>query len=57
MRTMQGLTIEEENINTLLRDTWSEGEAAIFWTGYEDFLDRLSTVSDEERTIAMEVYS
>jgi hypothetical protein len=54
---MQGLTMEEANINTLLRDTWSEGEAAIFWTGYEDFLDRLSTVSDDERTIAMDVYS
>jgi len=49
--------IEEANINTILRDPWSEPEGVEFWTGYEEFLDRISTVSDDERTIAMEFYA
>ena len=49
--------IEEANINTLLRDPWSEPEGFEFWTGYEAFLDRTSTVSDDDLTIAMQVYA
>ena len=49
--------IEEANINTLLRDPWSEPEGSGFWTGYEAFLDRTSTVSDDDLTIAMQVYA
>lgn len=36
-------------------DTWSEAEGRRFWSGYEEFLDRTSTVGDDERTICMEV--
>jgi len=49
--------IEEANINVLLKEPWSEAEGARFWEGYEDFLDRTSTLSDDERTIAMEFYA
>lgn len=44
-----------ENISTLLRDPWNEEEGKQFWTGYEDFLDRIGTVGDDERTISMMV--
>ena len=54
---MQDIDIEAENINTLLQDTWSESEGIEFWTGYEAFLDRTSTVSDDDLTIAMQVYA
>ena len=54
---MQDIDIEAENINTLLKDTWSESEGIEFWSGYEGFLDRISTVSDDERTVAMEFYA
>jgi len=50
-------SIEEANIDTLLHDPWSEAEGKEFWTGYEDFLDRTSTVSDDDLTIAMQVYA
>ena len=46
---------EEANINTLLADPWNEAEGMQFWAGYEDFLDRISTISDDERTICIEV--
>lgn len=36
-------------------DTWSEAEGRQFWNGYEEFLDRIGTLSDDERTIAIEV--
>ena len=54
---MQDIDIEAENINTLLQDTWRTEEAESFWNGYEAFLDRTSTVSDDDLTIAMQVYA
>ena len=36
-------------------DPWSEAEGRRFWSGYEEFLDRTSTVGDDEKTICMEV--
>lgn len=38
-----------------MRHNWTKEEGAEFWHGYENFLDRTSTVGDDERTIAMEV--
>ena len=48
-------SIEDANTITLLQEPWSEEEGKQFWTGYEDFLDRISTVSDDERTVAIQV--
>lgn len=36
-------------------DPWTEKEGERFWAGYEEFLDRVGTVGDDERTIAIEV--
>lgn len=38
-------------------DNWTEAEGRQYWTGYADFLDRISTVGDDERTVAMEVFA
>ena len=35
--------------------TFTEG--VDFWTGYDDFLDSIARISDDARTVAMEVYS
>lgn len=40
-----------------MRHNWTEEEGIEFWTGYENFLDRISTVGDDERTIAMQVFA
>ena len=49
--------IEDANTITLLQEPWSEEEGKQFWTGYEDFLDRLGGIGDDERTITMEFYA
>lgn len=36
-------------------DNWNEKEGKRFWDGYDQYLDRISTVGDDERTIAMQV--
>lgn len=38
-------------------DKWSPAEGRRFWDGYEDFLDRVCTVGDDEKTICMEVFA
>ena len=35
----------------------SEFEAGQLWTGYEEFLDSMAGLGDDERTIVMEVGS
>ncbi len=35
----------------------SEFEAETLWAGYEDFIDSIAGLGDDERTIAMEVGS
>lgn len=36
-------------------DLWSESEGRRFWSGYEDFLDAMAILNDDERTVCMEV--
>jgi hypothetical protein len=33
----------------------SEREGEEFWTGYENFLDSIGMIGDDERTVCMEV--
>jgi len=35
----------------------TEVEGRRFWAGYEEFLDRIDGIGDDERTIAMMVYN
>ena len=39
----------------IMRHNWTAQEGEEFWTGYENFLDRIGTIGDDERTICMEV--
>lgn len=38
-----------------MRHNWTKAEGAEFWHGYDNFLDRIGELADDERTIAMEV--
>lgn len=47
--------LTEARVSDPWSDPWTAAEGRRFWDGYEEFLDRVSTVGDDEKTICMEV--